>query len=100
MELCIALVERSLLHWCSPTLLDKWPVTEGRDGSHGEGLDTATRMYLQNCEGNEILLSSRQPALVILICKRSGNKRCEKSLQLRDMRCVPDSYASHLIFVP
>lgn len=42
MELCIALVERSLLHWCSPTLLDKWPVTEGRDGSHGEGLDTAT----------------------------------------------------------
>lgn len=42
MELCITLVERSLLHWCSATVLDKWPVTEGRDGSHGEGVDTTT----------------------------------------------------------
>lgn len=40
MQLCITLVEHSLLHWCSPTVLDKWPVTEGRDGSHGEGVDT------------------------------------------------------------
>lgn len=53
-------------------------------------------LYLQNCQGNEILLSSTQSTHIILICKGAGKKKCGKSLQLRDTRCVPDSYASHL----
>ena len=101
MELCNTFVECSLLCWRSTTLLTQTACCRGNGWKPWGGLrNTATRVCIFSITGEMTSCSHPHNLLCDFNMQEVSKLRCEKSLQLRDMRCVSDSYASHLIFVP
>lgn len=89
-------MECSLLCCCSPALLSHTQAgVQGMGGSHGEGSNTAYPCSCLQCwQGAEALFLS---LLICTLCSPGFNmqevreKRCEESLQWRDLSCAPDS---------
>lgn len=90
-------VERSL-----PTLSRQTACPGGNGWEPRGGLKIQLPVF-----GSSVVIGKRNPVLIHTIYSREFNmqevrkqKRCEKSPGSREMRRAPDSYASHLIFVP